>query len=168
MVLLHVLVPEVSPLAGMVGDYLDSPYQLLARSTFLALAGALTALAVGLHPVLPSGPRSSLASVVIAVAIPAFVSVAVFPASADEIARVAQPSLVLTVIVFSLVLHRLRPWNSVRKWLLLIPGLLVFLFVITIATGLLISLGVGGLANRGVLVLIYTWVVLVARGLLAR
>ncbi len=166
MVSLHVLVPEVSPLSDMVGDYLSSPSQLLSRTTFLALAGALASLAFGLRPALPSGLRSSVATGLIVVAIPAFVGVAMLPGSANQIARVAQPAMVLTIIMFSLVLRGEPPWRSVGAWLLVIPALLVFLFVITIATGYLISIGLGGLANRLVLVLIYTWVVLVARGII--
>ena len=166
MVSLHVLVPEVSPLSGMVGDYLSSPSQLLSRTTFLAFAGALASLAFGLRPSLPRGLRSSVATGLIVVAILAFVSVAMFPEAANQIARVAQPATVLTIILFSMVLRREQRWASVAAWFLVIPALLVFLFVITIATGYLISIGLGGLANRVVLVLIYTWVVLVARGLL--
>ena len=107
-----------------------------------------------------------MATGLIVVAIQAFVGVAMFPESANQIARVAQPAMVLTIIMFSLVLRREPRWASVAAWFLVIPALLVFLFVITIATGYLISIGLGGLANRVVLVLIYTWVVLVARGLL--
>jgi hypothetical protein len=45
---------------------------------------------------------------------------------------------------------------------------LLGLFVLVIVLRILVEQGLGGLANRVVVVLIYAWVVLVARGLLAK
>lgn len=162
MIALHLLVPEVDPARTMVGAYLTSPYRFLSRTTFLALGCALIALVMGLRPVLLTGRLRHLVTVLLGIAVLGFLGVAAFPGAARPIAVVTQPATVLAIVVLSWILRKEPPWSSVGTALLVVAGLLFALFVATIVTGFLVARGLGGLANRVVLVLIYTWIVLVA------
>ena len=72
MVLLHLLVPEVDPMADMVGAYLASQYQFLSRLTFLALGCALASLGLALRAYLSVGVSPRIAAVLLVVAIVGF------------------------------------------------------------------------------------------------
>lgn len=160
MVSLHVLMPEVSIVSGMVGEYLAGPYQTLSRTTFLAIACALATTAVGLNPSLPAGAWSGVAKALIVLSILGFLGVTGFPAAAPQIGMVTRPATVLALIALSFLLRKERGWARVAGALMTVSILFVVLFLATFS--FLVHVGLGGLANRAALLLIYAWVVLVA------
>lgn len=163
---LHGLEPDVDPLVDQVGAYLRGQYQPLARTTFLALACALSALGLGLRTYLPSGMPSRITIVLLVAAVVGFLGVSAAPEYARYFAIPTQPAAVLTIVMLSFLLRRQRRWQPVGAILMTIGAVLAVLYVATVVLGITVALGLGGLANRIVLVLIYTWVVLVSRGLL--
>lgn len=166
MVLLHWFAPEVNPQTDMVSAYLSSPYHWLARSTFLALGCTMAFVGLGLSGRLASSFLLKVSAGLLVVAIVGFIGVSVAPQAARFFGIPTQPATVLSILLLSIVLRREAPWRATGTLLVLIGFSLVLLFALTILTGLLTSMGLGGVANRVVLVLIYSWVVLVARGLL--
>ena len=162
MVALHVLQPEVSPLSAMVGAYLAGPYQTLSRTTFLAFALAFGALAVGVGSSL-TGRRSFAATALLGFSALGFGGVFLFPERVTQVGAVVRPITLATMLRLSLVLRREPRWAPRGGGLVVVSVSLVLLFVVTF--GWLLDLGLGGLANRVVLVLIYIWIVLVAWGL---
>jgi hypothetical protein len=168
LVALHVLAPQVNPLADMVSAYLGTPYQLMARSTFLAFAVALAALVLGLRSFLPPGVLPKVGVVLLGLAVIGFVGVAVAPGAALYFAIPTQPATIIGMLLLSLALRREARWRPAGGALVAISIALLGLFVLVIVLRILVEQGLGGLANRVVVVLIYAWVVLVARGLLAK
>lgn len=167
LVLLHVLAPQVNPLADMVSAYLGTPYQLIARSTFLAFGAALAALGLGLRSCLPPGILPKVGIALLGLAAIGFLGVAIAPGAARYFAIPTQPATVIGMILLSVALRRDRRWRPVGSAPVAISTALVVLFALTIVLRVLVEQGLGGLANRVVVVLIYAWVVLVARGVLA-
>ncbi len=163
---LHVLVPSVDPVSEMVGTYLGSEYALLSRSTFLALGIAMVALYMALRGYVRRGPLERTAKILLSIAVIGFVGVTLFPSYARYLAIPTQPSTVVSLLLFSLLLCRLPRWSGIGAWLVVIGLALVGLFVLTVATGILAAAGYGGLVNRIVLVLIYAWIILAAWPLL--
>ena len=165
-VLLHRFVPSVNPFTEMVSAYLNSSYQWLARLTFVALGCSIgfLGLSLALHQI--QGVSFVVAEVLLVIAVIGLSGVAVAPDLAASIARPTQPALVIAILLLSLVLRHEAEWQAAGPILLGISFGLIALFVVTIFFGALVSAGFGGLANRVVLVLIYAWVLLVARGLL--
>jgi len=163
--LLHGLAPEVSPLSDMVGAYLSTPYAGLSRTTFLALAGALGGLGLGLSSALPSSRSSIVVSGLLVVSGIGFLAVALVPSGVGSIGSALRPVTLLSIAVGSSTLRRHPPWRRMGLALVTIAVSLVATFAVTF--GLLVELGLGGLANRVVLMLIYAWSLLVARGLVA-
>lgn len=164
--LLHWLVPGVNPLSEMVSAYLNSEYQWLSRTTFVALACALGFLGTALVLRQTQGAVFWVALVLAAIAVVGLSGVATVPGAARVLAAPSQPAVVLSILLLSLVLRQDAAWQSAGPYLLGISFALIALFVATIVLGTLASAGLGGLANRVVLVLIYLWVILAARGLL--
>jgi hypothetical protein len=164
--LLHWFVPSVNPFTEMVSAYLNSDYQWLSRLTFVALACAFGFLGLSLVLRQIQGASFVIAVVLTAIAVIGLLGVAVAPGLASSIARPTQPVVVVAILLFSLVLRNEGNWQAVGSILLSISLGLIALFVATILLGALASAGFGGLANRIALVLIYAWVLLVARGLL--
>lgn len=162
MAALHVVEPEISPLSAMVGAYLAGPHATLARTTFLAFALAFGALAVGVRESL-AGWRSFAATALLGFSALGFGGVFLFPERAAQFGVVVRPITLATMLTVSLVLRRDPRWAPRGAALVVVSALLVVLFVVTF--GWLLDLGLGGLANRLVLVLIYIWIVLVTRGL---
>lgn len=165
MVFLHRLAPEVSPLADMVSAYLGSQYQLVARSTFLTLACTLTFLGLGLLGRITPSVWAKISAPLLIVAIVGFLGVAGAPQAARLFGIPTQPATVVSILLLSVALRHEPGWRSISGVLVAIGALLVTLFLFTIVLGIPASMGLGGLANRVVLVLIYVWAVLVARGL---
>ena len=165
-VLLHWLVPSVNPLSEMVGAYLNSEYQWLSRITFAALALALGFLGAALVLRQAQGPLFIAALVLVAIAAIGLLGAAAAPGSVRVFAVPAQPAAVIGILLLSLVLWREVPWQGVGPYLLGISFALVALFFATIVLRVIVSAGFGGLANRVVLILMYSWVLLVARGLI--
>ena len=165
MILLHGLVPGVDPLSEMVGAYLATEYRWLSRLTFLALGCALGSLGLGLILYQIPGRLFAIAMVFAFVAVVGFIGVATVPDFARNIAVPTQPATVISILLLSLCLKHQPPWVPVSGYLLFISIVLIALFVFTIVLGVLASAGLGGLANRTVLVLIYVWVFIVARRL---
>ena len=166
MVLLHWLVPSVNPRTDMVGAYLNSDYAWLSRVTFFALACAFASLGLGLILRHTQGTTFTIAVVLAAIAVVGFLGVAAVPAAASLFARPTQPAAIVAILLLSLVLRQEAEWQAVGFYLLGISAMLIAMFLATIVFGVLMSAGFGGVANRVVLVLIYSWVLLVARGLL--
>lgn len=166
MVLLHVLVPDVDPTTDMVSAYLRSEYAALSRFTFLVLGCALASLGLALRSHLSVGMFPRIAAILLLVAIVGFVGVASAPSAARYFGIPTQPATVLSILILSIALRRDPRWSSIGALLVLIGGALTAIFVLTVVLGTLVSFGLGGLANRLVLVLIYVWVVLIAKGLL--
>lgn len=165
--LLHLLVPQVDPLADMASAYLYSDHQVLSRCTFLALGVALASLGLALRTHLSSGLLPKAAAALLVVSVVGFIGVAGFPEAAAYFAIPTQPATVLSILLLSISLPRDPLFASVRGILLAIAVALMGLFLLSVVLGTLISMGVGGLANRLVLVLIYIWVALVVRGFLS-
>lgn len=168
MALLHLWVRAVDPISDHVGAYLGSQYPLLSPSTFLALGIALAALGLGLRTSLPRGVLFRISAGLLLVAVVGFLGVAIAPGAARYFGIPTRPATVLSILSLSLVLRAQPPWQRIGSILVLIGCVLLTLYVLTIVLGILDSMGLGGLANRAVLVLIYVWVVFVARGLLRR
>ncbi len=166
--LLHWLVPSVNPLSEMVSAYLSSEYQWLSRVTFAALASALGCLGLGLVLRRTQGAAFTVALILVAIAVVGLLGVAAVPSAARALAVPAQPAAVCAILLLSLVLRRQEAWRDVGRYLLGISFSLIALFLATIVLRVLASAGLGGLANRLVLILIYSWVLMVARGLLMR
>jgi Protein of unknown function (DUF998) len=164
---LHWLVPSVNPLSDMVSAYLTSEYQWLSRITFVALACALGSLGLGLALRNVRGVAFGVALVLVAIAVIGFLGVAAVPRAARVFAVPTQPATIGAILLMSLVLRRESAWQAVGPYLLVISFGLVALIFATIVLRALVAAGLGGLANRVVLVLIYSWAVLVARGLSA-
>jgi hypothetical protein len=165
-VLLHWLVPSLNPLSEMVGAYLNSDYQWLSRITFAALASALGFLGAALVLHQLQGTLFIVALVLVAIAVVGLLGVAAVPSAVRIFAVPAQPAAVTAILLLSLVLRQEAPWHASGPYLLGIGFALVVLFVATIVFRVIVSAGFGGLANRVVLVLIYSWIVLVARELI--
>lgn len=165
-VLLHWLVPSVNPVSEMVSAYLGSEYQWLSRLTFVALACALgfLGLALGLRQL--HGLIFAVALGLGAIAVVGLLGVAAMPSAARAFAVPAQPAAVFAIALVSLVLRHEAEWQGVEPYLLGISFGLIVLFFATIVLGVIVSAGLGGLANRVVLILIYSWVLLVALALL--
>ena len=168
MALLHGLVPDVDPMKELIGAYLESQYGWLSRSTFLALGCALTAVALAVRAHRAGGVLPRVAAILLLLGVLGLVGVASAPAGVRYFAIPAQPATVLSILMLSIVLRRDPRWRPIGNVLVLIGGALVAVFLLTVVLGTLVALGVGGLANRLVLILIYVWVALVARGLLMR
>ena len=166
MVLLHWLVPEVNPLSEMVSAYLSSKYEWLSRITFVALAGAFGTLGLGLALGQIQGRTFTVGVVLTVIATIGFLGVAALPGAARLFAMPTQPATVVAVFLLSLALSRQPAWQTTGSYLLVISFGLIALFLVTIVLRGLVSVGLGGLANRIVLALIYSWVLLVARGLI--
>lgn len=164
--LLHWLVPGVNPLSEMVSAYLKTEFQWLSRITFVALACALGFLATALVFRHAQGTIFAVALVLVGIAAIGLLGVAALPGAARAFAVPTQPAVVLAISLLSFVLRQEAPWQAVGPYLLGISIGLIVLFFATIVSRVLVSAGLGGLANRLVLVLIYSWVVLVARELL--
>jgi hypothetical protein len=162
-VLLHWLVPQVDPVSELMTAYLSSEYQVLSRVGGLAFGCAMGSLAVGLYFHRISGVWFKVALVLAAVAVIGFLVLAAAPDAVGFLAGAVRPAMVLTVLVLSLRLRRETPWQVVGPYLLAMVIGVVSLFVLL---GIFLSAGLGGLANRVVLVLLYTWILLVSRGLL--
>jgi Protein of unknown function (DUF998) len=165
-VLLHWLVPSVNPFSEMVSAYLSTEYQWLSRVTFVALACALGFLGLGLILRQIQGAMFTSALVLVAIAVIGLLGVAAVPSAARVFAVPTQPAAVCAILLLSLVLRQEAVWRGVGPYLLGISFGLIALFFATIVLGVLVPAGLGGLANRVVLILIYSWVLLVARGLL--
>jgi hypothetical protein len=163
MVLLHVLAPEVSPSGDMVDAYLGTPYRALSTSTFLALGGILGSLGLGLRSALPPRRSSIVVSGLLVLSAIGFLAVTLVPAAVGSIGSALRPVTLLSIVVGSSTVRRHPPWRRSGLALVAIAVCLVATFAVTF--GLLVKLGLGGLANRVVLVLIYAWSLLVARGL---
>jgi hypothetical protein len=146
----------------MVSAYLNTEYQWLSRMTFAALASSLGFLGLGLVFRQTQGAIFMVALVLVAIAVIGLFGVAVVPSAARVLAVPTQPAAVCAILVLSLVLRQ----EPAGPYLLGISFGLIALFFATIALGVLVSAGLGGLANRLVLILIYSWVLVVARGLL--
>lgn len=159
-VLLHSLVPSVDPLSEMVGAYLNTEYQWLSRITFVALASALGFLGAALVLRQVQGALFIVALVLVATAAIGLLGVAAVPGAVRVFAVPAQPAAVVAILLLSLVLRHEVPWRSAGPYLLGISFALVALFFATIVFRVIVSAGLGGLANRVVLVLIYSWVLL--------
>jgi len=162
---LHVLAPEVSPSGDMVDAYLSTPYRTLSRTTFLALAGILGAIGLGLRSALPVRRSSTVASWLLILSALGLLAVTLAPSAVGAVGAVVRPVTLLSIVVGSSTVRRHPPWRRVGLALVAIAVALVATFAVTF--GLLVELGLGGLANRVVLVLIYAWSLLVARGLVA-
>jgi hypothetical protein len=165
-VLLHWLVPSVNALSEMVSAYLSTEYQWLSRVAFAALALALGFIGLGLVLHQIQGAILTVALVLVAIAVVGSLGVAAVPSAARVFAVPTQPAAVCAILLFSLVLRQEPVWQGVGPYLLGVGFGLVALLFATIVLGVLVSAGAGGLANRLVLILIYSWVLLVARGLL--
>jgi hypothetical protein len=165
-VLLHWFVPSVNPFSEMVSAYLSTEYQWLSRITFVALASALGILSTALLLHQTQSALFIVALVLVAIAAIGLLGVAVVPGAARVFAVPAQPAAVAAILLLSLVLRQEAVWRGVGPFLLGISFALVALFFATIVFRVIVSAGLGGLANRVVLVLIYLWVLLVARGLI--
>ena len=168
MALLHLLAPQVDPVTEMVGAYLAGPHQLLARSTFLALACALAFIWLPLAGGVGAGVLARVALGLLAVASAGFFGVAAAPEAARVLAAPTRPATVVSILLLSVALRRQPRWRRLGGVLLPIGTALVTLFVLTVALGTVVSMGYGGLANRVVLALIDSWVVLVAAGTMTR
>jgi hypothetical protein len=166
MITLHILVATVDPMSDRVSDYLSSDHAVLARSTFLALGIALAALGLGLRPYYPRSVLSRTSVALLLVAVVGFVGVAIAPQAARYFGIPTQPAAVLSILLLSIGLRQQPRWSRVGTILVLIGGGLLTIYLFTIVLGVLVSLGFGGLANRAVLILIYTWVAFVALGML--
>ena len=164
--LLHWLVPGVNPVSEMVSAYLNSDYQWLSRLTFAALGCTFGALSLALALRQTQGILFTVAIVLAAVATIGYLGVAAVPTAVSVFARPTQPATLGAILLLSFVLRREAEWQSVGLFLTSIGFGLIALFLATIIFGALVTAGLGGLANRAVLVLIYTWALLVARGLL--
>jgi len=163
---LHWLVPGVNPLSEMVSAYLNTAYQWLSRLSFVALACALGLIATALALRHVQGVMFIIALILVAIAAIGLLVVAVAPGAARTVAGPTQPAAVLALLLLSLVLRHEPAWQSAGPVLLGLSLGLVTLFVVTIMLRVMPAAGLGGLANRAVLVLIYSWIVLVARGLM--
>lgn len=159
---LHVLQPGVSPLSEMVGAYLAGPHATLSRTTFLAFGLAFGVLAVGVGSLL-AGRQYFVATALLGFSALGFGGVFVFPERATQFGAVVRPLTLATMLTVSFLLRREPRWAPRGAALVVVSMLLVFLFLLTF--GWLLDLGLGGLANRLVLVLIYIWIALVAWGL---
>jgi hypothetical protein len=164
--LLHWLVPSVNPLSEMVSGYLTTQYQWLSRVAFAALACALGFLGLGIVLRKTPGAILKIAIVLDAITVIGLFGVAAVPSASRIFAIPTQPAAVGAILLLSLVLRQEPAWQGVGPYLLGISFCLIALFCATIVLGVLVSAGLGGLANRVVLILIYAWVLLVARGLL--
>jgi len=165
-VALHALDPAVDPLSDMVGAYLLGDYQRLSRTTFLAFACAFASIGAALAMRLPLAATLRTGVGCAAVASVGFVGVAVAPQAVSYWALPTQLATLVSILLLSLGLRRRSEWRTIGFTLMVVASVLVALFVVTIVLGVVIRAGVGGLANRIVLVLIYTWVLLVVAGLL--
>ena len=162
MVLLHLVARDVNPVTDMIGAYLAGPHQLLARSTFLALACALAFLGLALVGRLPAGALARVAMGLLVIASAGFFGVAAAPEAARVLAAPTRPATVISILLLSLALRQQPQWRGVGRLLLGIGTALVALFVVTVGVGTAVLQGYGGLANRVVLALIDFWLLLVA------
>lgn len=166
--ILHVLRPDVSPMAAVTSEYAVGPYGFLMTSAYFMFAIALIALGVGLTRVLPrpaATPGIALLFVAamgttVAGLVPVDVG-APRPVTAQgwvhRIAAIAAfGSMTLGPLLLSRVFRREPGWRHVA-WLARLTGALGLLGLIAMQA-VLLERGLGGAAQRMVLLLIVTWI----------
>lgn len=170
---LHALEPEISPVSGIISDYSGSVHASWATAAFLAFGLVWGAMALALSE---AGRDRTLTvgRLLLALATVAILWAAFSPASADPrtgsvAARiqnlVARPGLFLGILLVSIGLGRSPRWEATARALVILALSAAILLVITIA--LLLERGLGGLGQRALFLLLYAWVLLVARRILA-
>lgn len=155
--LLHVLAPEVDPLSDMLGAYLGTGHASLARATFLAFSVNFGCLAAALVLVGVRGVAARLGVASLALAAVGFLLVFSLPEYGAWLARPTRPLTVLGTLFVGLGVRRLPRFRAVRVPLVAAPSVMLALFVGTIVLGVVEDAGLGGLANRVVVLLIYVW-----------
>ena len=165
-VTLHLLASNVNPFTDMVDAYLQGPYRLLARSTFLAFAFAFGALALGIASVLPSSWLKTGILILLVLAVIGFLSVFILPEASHIITTPTRPATLFAVILLSFAVRDIDYWQPITPFLLGISITLVCLFIFTLVFGTASKINLNGLTNRIVLILLYCWIIIVARSLL--
>jgi hypothetical protein len=164
MVLLHVLVPQADPVSEMMPAYLDTGYHWLFRASVVLIGCAIGALSLGLYFYSLSGIWFKVALALAGIGVIGSLSISVAPDVVASLATALRSAIVLAVLVLSLRLRREPPWQFGGPLLLVTA---IGLIVVLVSLRLIDEAGFGGLANRAALILIYAWVLLISRGLLA-
>lgn len=172
--LLHWLRPDVDLISRVTSEYAVGPYGFLMVSTFLVLALALAALAMGLARSLSTPAVSSPGLALLIVASIALVAAALFPVDVGAVrpvtpsgwvhriaAIVVFPSLSVGVLFLSAQFRRHGQWRDVAWIGALIgsAGLMIFAGILLV----LLERGFAGAAQRVFLALFLVWMVVVAR-----
>lgn len=164
---LHVLEPQLSPVNSIISDYAGTDSAGVAAATFivfaalwLALAGALGPGHIALH--IGRG-LFVLASIFILAGV--FFPESMDPRTGTVLSRVqnllARPGLFVGVVAVSVGAAMTPGWASVARPLLGLSLSALLLLVFTVAV--LLERGLGGVGQRLIFVLLYSWAVLVSR-----
>lgn len=170
---LHVLEPGLSPLSSIISDYSRTAHAPWATAAFVAFGIVWGVMAIALADAAESRALQ-VGRLLLALAMIAILLAAVFPETADPrtgsaAARIqnlaARPGLFLGILLVSLGVRREAGWEAVGGRL---TGLAVGAIVSLIATiGFLLEAGLGGAGQRVLFVILYAWVWIAARRVIA-
>lgn len=172
--LLHLLRPDVNPLARVTSEYAVGPFGALMVSTFFILSLALVALGIGLARSLSLPVRSSAGILLLLLSAVAVAIAGVFPVDVGTVtpvsptgwvhriaATTAFPAITIGALLLSGRFRRNAAWRDLAWIGMLVgsAGLLLFAAILVV----LLERGLAGAAQRVLLALIVTWMLLVAR-----
>jgi hypothetical protein len=141
---LHLLVPDISPISGIISEYSNSPYHLLARTAFITFGLIWVLLSIALGIALPLKPIVAVGLGLLWLAAIALIVSALFPQAADPrdpsqtgtllipIINVSRIGLFVAIILLSIHLRHVFPWQPVGNLLLILAVICVITFLLTI------------------------------------
>lgn len=161
-VVLHLIEPELDPLARPISGYLRGRHPILARTTFFALAGALSALSLGLYQTRLRGRLVRVGLGLLGLAALGVVLAGLYPGPPLHLVGglMAFPPTIAAVLVLSLRFRRAPGWEAWAARLFYLGLTVLALFPIGAVA--LEGLDLGGLGQRLFFAALFTWMAIVA------
>jgi hypothetical protein len=168
---LHFMEPKVSPIDGIISDYLTTPSKSLASFAFVVFAIIWVSLAVALSFATQNATivigRVLFVLCSLAILVPTAFPEASDPRSSGVIASLlnifARPGLFVGLLLVSV---GIRSTTSLKPLSLKLTLLSCVSFLLTIVTvSVLLKAGGAGVGQRIVFILIYIWIILLALNL---
>ena len=177
-VVLHLLRPDVDVLSRVTSEYAVGPYGFLMSSAYVAISVALVALGLGLGRALSVPARRSAGVVLLFLAALGVMVASFFPIDVGAPkpvtfsgrmhrfgAIVGFVSMTLSPLLLARSFRRDDSWRDL-SWPGVVVGTLGLLGFAAIQI-VLLERGLGGIAQRAVLVIVVAWMMMVALRLVA-